>query len=151
VRTARVVLIGIGVVLVGTGVLALVRSMRIDQLLDLGVWLACAVLLHDGVFVPLTLTLSAFSERAGRPLPAAAVHLVRIGFVVGALLTLVVAPEIYAQVRGNSNPTILMADYGLRLVVMWGIILLVVAVGSALIVARTRRKSGAARSTPARG
>ncbi|KQV07653.1 hypothetical protein [Leifsonia sp. Root112D2] len=148
-KSARALLIAIGVVLAAVGVLAMVQSIRFEQLLDLAIWLACAVLLHDGVFVPLTLVFSGLSVRAGRALPAAALNLVQIGFVVGALLTLVVAPEIFAQARGNSNPTILMFDYGIRLVVMWAIIILVVAAGSILIVARTRRKSVPARSTPA--
>ncbi|MEO6504828.1 MAG: hypothetical protein ABIW36_14000 [Terrimesophilobacter sp.] len=150
-RFARALLIVTGVVIAAVGLLALLQSMRFEQLLNLAIWLASGVLLHDGVFVPLTVALSGLSVRAGRSLPASALHLVQIGFVAGALLSLVVAPEIYAQERGNSNPTILMFDYGIRLAMMWGIIAIVVAAGSTLIVARTRRKSAAVRSTPGPG
>lgn len=150
-KLARGLLITFGVIIAGVGVLSLVQSMRFDQLLAVTIWLACATLLHDVVFVPLTLALSWLSVRAGRALPAAALQLIQIGFVVGALLSLVVAPELYAQARGNSNPTILIFDYGIRLGIMWGLIVVVVAVGSTLIVVRTRRNNGAARSTPVQG
>jgi hypothetical protein len=119
---------------VAFGAVALVQALSFGQLVGLAVWLGGAVVLHDGVLVPLMILLSRLLTRMGRALPAGALLLIEGGFVVGSLLTLVVAPELYAQSLGPRNPTILDGDYSARLLGVWAAIAVVVAGGVAMLI-----------------
>ena len=63
----------------------------------------------------------------------------QIGFVTGAVLSLYVLPEVWAQGRDPINPTILVGDYATRLLVVWAVIALVVLVTWRVAVRRDRR------------
>ncbi|WP_136611444.1 hypothetical protein [Sinomonas albida] len=49
----RTTIVAAGTVLIGVGAVLLATMLTVPQLVGLGVWLACAVVLHDGVWVPL--------------------------------------------------------------------------------------------------
>lgn len=51
-RATRIVLAGVGVAALVWGGWLLVSTQRIDQLLNVALWLAAAVILHDFVVVP---------------------------------------------------------------------------------------------------
>lgn len=51
-RTARIVLAALGAAGMLWGGWLLVTTQRLDQLLNLAIWLAAAVILHDFVLVP---------------------------------------------------------------------------------------------------
>lgn len=51
-RAARIVLASVGVAVLVWGGWLLVSTQRLDQLLNVAVWLAAAVILHDFVLVP---------------------------------------------------------------------------------------------------
>lgn len=51
-RATRIVLATVGVAAFGWGGWLLVSTQRIDQLLNVALWLAAAVILHDFVLVP---------------------------------------------------------------------------------------------------
>ena len=138
-RAARVSLVAAGLVVAGVGVALLVGTLRFDQLIGLAVWLVCAIVLHDGVLVPVTTVLGMALKRVGRPLPASAILLIEGGFAVGILVSLAVAPELYAQALGPRNATVLASDYGTRLIVVWAGIVIVVAAGVALLARRRHR------------
>jgi hypothetical protein len=130
----------IGSALTAVGAYFLLTTEPPAALLGLAVWLAAAVLLHDGVFAPAVHLVNRMLDRGSRGLPPHAVLSVRILFGVGAILTLVAAPELIAQARPHVNPTILVGDYAVRLAVVWGAILVATALVVTWSAVRTRRR-----------
>ena len=145
VGVARAVLGGIGVVVLLVGAWKVLHAVHPENYLWLALWLAAAVVLHDGVLDPLLVLLRAASHRGLRRLPDAAVSVVKAGFVLGGLLVLVVVPEIYAQHLGPLNPTILPGDYARRLVASLVVIAVFTTIAAVLVVLRAR-SGGAARA-----
>lgn len=152
-RAARITLVASGLAIAGVGVTVLIGTLRFEQLVGLAIWLACAVVLHDAVLVPVVTVLAAVLKRAGRALPRSAVLVVEGGFAVGMLISLAVGPEIYAKALGPRNPTVLPGDYAARLVAAWAVIVVVTSAVAALLTmimgARSRRTTGQRNSTHA--
>lgn len=138
-RAGRWVVGSAGASIAAFGVFTLLTTLRPDQLLGLALWLAAAIVAHDAILVPLTHMLSTGFDRTARRLSRQTKSVVRIGAVVGGVLSLAVLPEIYAKSLGPANPTILAADYALRLAIAWAIIAVLVVLVSAIMTARTRR------------
>lgn len=136
---ARGSLIAGGVALAGYGVALLVTTLDPVQLVSLGVWLVATLIVHDGVLAPAVNWLHVRWYRRSDTRPRAVGAAVHIGFVVGGVLTLFVAPEIWAQGRGNPNPTILIGDYALRLLLVWATIGAVVLIVSRIALRTSRR------------
>ncbi|MGV8882687.1 MAG: hypothetical protein ACOH19_11100 [Rhodoglobus sp.] len=138
-RAGRWALGAAGMAIAAFGVFTLMTTLRPDQLFGLAIWLAGAIVAHDAILVPLAHILSAGVDRTARRLSRQTRSIVRIGAVVGGVLSLAVLPEIYAKSLGPANPTILAADYALRLAIAWAIIAVLVVLVSAIMNARTRR------------
>jgi hypothetical protein len=139
VTIARVLLIAAGIGLGGYGAWLLATSLSPVQLVALAVWLAAVVVVHDAVLAPTVSTIRArWWGRADRR-PALVTATAQVGFVMGAVLSLFVLPEIWAQGRGSPNPTILVGDYAGRLAIVWAAIALVVLVTWRVAVRRARR------------
>ncbi|THG30172.1 hypothetical protein [Naasia lichenicola] len=136
---ARAVLIIGGILLMLVGAYQLVTTQRIDQLFGLALWMLGAIVLHDGILSPIVLFANVLLKRSGRRMPWSVLVVIQIAVVVGSVLTLIVVPEIAGQLRGPANPTILTGDYGLRLAVMWGVLLVIAAIISAVLVRRGKR------------
>jgi hypothetical protein len=152
-RAARITLGACGLVIVLIGVTLLIGTLRFEQLAGLGIWLACAIVLHDAVLVPAVTVLSALLKRAGRAFPRSAVLVIEGAFAVGMLISLAVGPEIYAKALGPRNSTVLPADYAARLIAVWVVIVVVAsAVATVLTLitaAGTRRTNDRQLSTHA--
>ncbi|WP_243064491.1 hypothetical protein [Humibacter sp. RRB41] len=146
-RAVRIVCAILGVALTATGLYFLLTTEPPAALLGLAVWLGAAVVLHDGVFAPAVYVANRILARGTARLPAAATTSVRILFGIGTMLTLVVAPELVAQSRPHSNPTILVGDYALRLGAVWGVIATAAVIVILWSARRTRRRSDRLRST----
>ena len=135
-RIARTVLGAAGAGLAGFGAWTLLTTVTPVHLVALAVWLAAVVVVHDGILVPVLSFVRARWDRGGH---ARSVTLVAwIGFMAGGTITLFVAPELWAQARRPANPTILVGDYGVRLLAVWIVIALVVLVTARI--ARRRRR-----------
>ena len=139
VRRARTVLAAAGIAVAVFGAGVLLRTVPWPQYLIVAIWLAGAIILHDGVLVPAVTLLRTGAHRAGGRLPSAAVGIVTSGFVVAGLLSVVVLPEIWAQHRGTGNPTVLPGNYPVRLLVAWGIVAAATLLGAAVLSARRFR------------
>ena len=152
---ARPILIGVGVLGLLLGAAVLVSKQSPVQIVGVGLWMLGAILLHDAVLSPFVLGVSVLVRRAGRrPATASASHsaqsrrtwrgvllIIQGGVIVGAILTLVVVPEIYAKTLGTANPTVLPSDYALRLSVMWVVIAGVTALASVVYAWRLAKNS----------
>ncbi|WP_194411034.1 hypothetical protein [Microbacterium cremeum] len=138
-RISRIVLVVVGAGLGGYGALLLVTTLSPASLLALAVWLLAVVVVHDGVIAPVESAMHARWWRGAERRPEVVTAVAQLGFVTGAVLSLYVLPEIWAQGRGSPNPTILVGDYATRLVVVWAVIALVVLVTWRVAVRRDRR------------
>jgi hypothetical protein len=138
-RLSRVVLVVVGVGLGGDGAVLLVTTLSPASLLALAVWLVAVVVAHDAVLAPVESAVHARWWRRADRRPLVVTVVAQAGFVTGAILSLYVLPEVWAQARGSRNPTILVGDYATRLVVVWAVIALVVLVTWRVAVRRDRR------------
>lgn len=137
-RFARLVLVVAGCASAAFGALAAVQSLAIEQLVWLVVWLGGCIVVHDAVLAPLLSVARRRLRRAGRAWPPGVTALVEAGFMLVGAIALFVAPELVAQGRRNPNPTILQADYGMRLLVTVALVTLVVLVAVRVLIRRAR-------------
>jgi hypothetical protein len=133
-RALRMLVGAMGVLLAAYGGWLLVS--RGHDLLDVGLWLAGGVVLHDAVVAGLTLAVGALAVRRA-PGPARAP--LAVGFVVLGSVTLVAVPVLGRFGARADNPTLLDRDYTAGWLVLAA--LTAVAVGVAVLV-RSRRRSG---------
>ena len=138
-KVARIVLVVVGVLVIAFGAYVMVTTVRPNRIWGLATWLLGAVILHDAILSPFVVAVGLLLRRTGRTLQVWALVVVQAVVVLGSVLALVVLPEIAAKAHGTKNDTVLPFDYGLRLLVVEGILaLLVVAV---LVVALRRRRT----------
>ena len=140
VRVARAVLLLVGVALIGLGGWVLTETVRPTEYGGLLVWLIGSVIVHDAVLAPVVAAVSLVVRRTGRRIRPAVLGIVQGAVVVGALLSVVVVPEILAKAEGTKNDTVLPFDYGLRLGLLWLVLALAAAAAVAVYLAATRRQ-----------
>ena len=107
---------------------------RGHDLLNLGLWLAAGVVLHDGV---LALVVLAVGTVAVRLLPGPAKAPAVVGFVVLGSVTLLAVPVLGRFGARSDNPTLLDRDYTVGWLVLAGLVL--VAIVAASLVGSKRR------------
>ena len=139
-RIARIVLVLAGVALTFGGGVLLLTTQRIDQLGGLALWLAGAIIVHDAILSPLVLAASLLARRAGVRVGWVPIAVLQVALVIGGVVSLFVVPEIVAQARRPSNPTILTQPYALHLAVFWAVLLVAAVAVAAGYVIRTRQK-----------
>lgn len=125
-RAARIVLVVLGVLVMAFGAYVLVTTVRPNRIWGLATWLLGAVVLHDAVLSPVVVGAGLLLRRTGRSVRAWVLVVVQAAVVLGSVLALVVLPEIAAKAHGQKNPTVLPFDYGMRLVIVEGTLLVVV-------------------------
>jgi len=138
-RSARGVLIVVGVLGLALGAYVLVDTVAVRRLPGVALWIGAAIVLHDAVLSPLVFGLGVLTRRAGHRLAGSIIVTAQAAIVLGSLMTLIVLPAIVAQDLGPKNPSILPLDYALNLALFW----LALAVASVLVslwfYLRTRR------------
>ena len=125
-RAARIVLVVLGVLVMAFGAYVLVTTVRPNRIWGLATWLLGAVVLHDAVLSPVVVGAGLLLRRTGRSIRAWVLVVVQTAVVLGSVLALVVLPEIAAKAHGQKNPTVLPFDYGMRLAIVEGALLVVV-------------------------
>ncbi|MCB5281647.1 MULTISPECIES: hypothetical protein [Micrococcaceae] len=138
----RIVLGTAGVAVIGYGLLGLPTQLGPAQLLGLLLWLAVAVLLHDGVIVPLATLAGAGLTRMGSRLRPASTAIIRGALLTGAVVTLIAGVLLKAQSVAR-NTSALEADYAANLLWFWATLAVVAA---ALVYVLERVGSGAGES-----
>lgn len=140
-------------VLIGTGVLGLVWSAYVLTqtvaplgALNVAIWLAAAIVLHDGILSPLAFGANFLLRLVGRRIPAAVLAVVQVAVVVGVVLTLMVLPEIKAKALGPRNPSVVPLDYTLNLAVMWVGLAVLAGIASVLVLRVLDRRAPAHRA-----
>ncbi|WP_378146251.1 hypothetical protein ACFJGV_01390 [Cnuibacter sp. UC19_7] len=133
----RRILIAVGAAAIALGAVVLASDQTVPQIVGVGAWLIAAIVIHDGVLAPVAFGVDVVLRRTGRRIRPVYLVVAQVAVVVGAVLTLVVAPEIRATTIGNPNPTVVPFDYGVRLAWMWAalavltaLVCLAIALGS---------------------
>ena len=138
-RKYRIALGVAGGLLLTFGVFRLVTELDAGDLFVLGVWLAAAVALHDGLIAPITVgtgvALTCVPPRARRYLQGA--------LLVGALITVIAIPLIGRQGTQPESKAILLRDYAANLALLLGMTAAVALVLYALRVLREHRPADA--------
>lgn len=116
------------------GVFRLVTEVPLSALAVLALWLAGAILIHDGILSPAVLAVGL----ALRRVPARARRYLQAGLIVGGLITVVAIPLIYRRGSQPAAKTILDQNYGGNLTLLLGIIAALTLLGYAVRVARDR-------------
>lgn len=130
----RLLLGALGLAAMGVGLSVLLTDPFIHQPLYVLEWLAGAVVLHDGVLVPVVLGLGALL----RPRGAA-----RAGLLAGACVTAVALPVLFAP--RTANPTVLPLDYPRDVLIVLAAIATLTALASGWTALRSRHRRRAAR------
>lgn len=128
--TVKVLRIGLcvsGASIIGYGLIGLPTQLGPSQLLGLMTWLAVAVLLHDGVIVPLSTLAGAGLTRLGFGLRPVSAAVLRGSLMAGAVVTLITGILLKAQSVAR-NTSVLEADYAGHLLWFWIILALAAAV-----------------------
>ncbi|MGV9823636.1 hypothetical protein [Nocardia xishanensis] len=131
--------------------LTLLLDLGPTDLLSVTLWFGGGILLHDGVFAPLS---AAAGLTARRVLPGAQWGLVACGAVCTVALVLIAAPVLGREDAAADNPTVLDRNYPLGLAIgitlIWTLVTAAWAAGRIFGARRPRRQSEdtATRSTP---
>ncbi len=118
IATVQAMLGLLGTGFIGYGLLGLPTQLGPAELVGLLTWMACAVLLHDGVLVPLA-SLAGFAlHRLTFGLASASAAVLRGALMTGALVSALVATMLKAQSVAR-NTSVLEADYAGNLAWFW--------------------------------
>ena len=146
----RAMLIGLGILLVMVGGLVLVNDISPRQYPAIIAWLVMALLVHDLLIAGLVFAVAFAGRRvAGAGIPAAPIVIVQCALAVGAIVALIVVPEIVKDAAGTANPSILPLNYAANLAIFL-VALTVVTVAAVVLHGRLdrRRREGRVSGTP---
>ncbi|MBT2538473.1 hypothetical protein [Arthrobacter sp. ISL-69] len=143
VMAARVALGLTGAGLACFGLLGLPTQLGPAQLVGLLTWMAMAVLVHDGLIVPVSTAAGAGLRRLGSGLRPASMAVLRSALMIGVVVTLVAGTLLKAQSVARST-TVLEASYATNLAWFWAVL---AAVAGATIVALERKAPRRAHGT----
>ena len=138
VKAARGALGVIGAAMLAYGLLGLPTQLGPAQLIGLLTWMAVAILIHDGVIVPLSTLAGAGLTRAGAKLQVPSAAVLRGALLMGAVVTLVAGILLKAQSVAQSA-TVLEAGYAANLAGFWVVLALASAATIVVLERRARR------------
>lgn len=115
----RIAIGTVGVLLGLFGVFRLLTQVAVSDLIVLFVWLAAAVILHDGVIAPITAAVGWVLERA---VPPRARRALAYGLTAAVGVTVIALPEIHR--RGSQAPSkaLLQQNYTGNLAIALGVV-----------------------------
>jgi hypothetical protein len=143
--TARIVLGLAGAGLIGYGLLGLPTQLGPAQLVGLLTWMALAVLLHDGVIVPLSTLAGAGLTRTGSRLRPVSAAVLRAALMTGAVVSLIAGILLMAQSEAR-NISALEGDYAGNLLRFWAVLLTAAAAAIYAVERAGRARSGTGES-----
>lgn len=144
-QVMRGVLIGVGVLGLAWAAYVLTRSVSPVGVVYVAIWLAAAIVLHDGILSPLAFGANLLLRLVGRRVPGAVLAVVQIAVVIGVVMTLIVLPEIKAKALGPRNPSVVPFDYTANLAIMWVVLAVLAGIVSVIVLRVLRRRTPAHR------
>lgn len=128
IRRWQIGLLALGVALLVLGGIVLLDQVSPRRYVGILSWFAGAIIVHDLIIAPIVFGVGVLMRRAGRRIPVAVLAIVQGAIVVGAIMALIVFPEIYKNSIETNNPTVLPLDYGTNLAVFYAVLLVLTAV-----------------------
>ena len=129
IRRWRIALVVLGLALILLGAAVLLADVAPSNYTGILVWLIGAIIIHDGIIAPATFGVNVLMRRAGKKIPLAVLMFIQGAIVVGAIMALIVFPEIIKKSIGTANPTMLPLDYATNLAVFY-LVLIVATAGA---------------------
>jgi hypothetical protein len=139
-RIWRIALVVVGIALLVLGGLVLLEDVAPKRYGGILLWFAGAIVIHDGIIAGIVIAVNLTLRKAGRRVPLGVLAIVQSAIVVGAIVSLIVFPQIVKQGIGTLNPTILPLDYAANLVLFYGVLVAVTAVAIAVYLRVTARR-----------
>jgi hypothetical protein len=144
IRRWQIGLIVLGLAILVVGGITLLNDVNPKRYLGIAAWFLGALVIHDGIISFVVFGANIVMRKTGGRLriPLPAILIVQGALVVAAIMTLIVVPAALKKSIGTANPTLLPLDYGLHLVVFYGVLAVVTAlalVAYALLRRRSRR------------
>lgn len=139
----RIVMIAAGLLLAGLGVFRLLTVVEWPTLLQIGIWLVAAIILHDMIVAPSTIGVGWVLRRF---VPVRARRYLQAGLIISGLVTVIALPMIYLRGSQPAVKALLLRDYGANLALIIGVIAVIMVL---LYVRRVRLERRAATLPPA--
>ena len=145
VRRWQIGLIVLGLALFVVGGITLLNDVNPKRYLGIAIWFAGALVIHDGIISFVVFGANIVMRKTGGRLrvPLPAILIVQGALVLAAIMTLIVVPAALKKSIGTANPTLLPLDYGLHLLVFYGVLAVVTAAALAGYALLRRRRSRA--------
>jgi hypothetical protein len=142
----RLVLVVAGIGLLGFGGIVFLLDVNPSNYPGLAVWLAGAIVLHDGVAALAVFGATVLVRRA-HGIPFVVRAIVQGAAVVALVVTVLVLPEFLAIAMGPANPSVLPLDYAGNLLLFHAGLVAVTAVAVVIALALRRRTARTAART----
>ena len=143
IRRWQIGLIVLGLALLVVGGITLLNDVNPKRYIGIVIWFAGALVIHDGIIAFVVFGTNIVTRKtAGRlrvPLPA--ILIVQGALVIAGIMTLIVVPAALKKSIGTANPTLLPLDYGLHLLVFYGVLAVVTAVALGVYALVRRRQA----------
>lgn len=144
----QVGLVALGLLLLVVGLLVLLDEVAPEKYLGILTWFIAAIIIHDAVISILTFAVAFGLRKFGQRIPFGVLAIVQAAIVVGAVMALIVFPEIYKKSLRAPNITVLTLDYGTNLVFFYaGLIVLTATVIAVYLRMLSRRPLADATAT----
>ena len=145
VRRWQIGLIVLGLAFFVVGGITLLNDVNPKRYLGIAIWFAGALVIHDGIISFVVFGANIVMRKTGGRLrvPLPAILIVQGALVLAAIMTLIVVPAALKKSIGTANPTLLPLDYGLHLLVFYGVLAVVTAAALAGYALLRRRRSRA--------
>jgi MFS family permease len=141
----RILLIGFGILVMAFGGLQLVWNVPTSEYVNLAVWLAAGVVLHDMLLAGLV---AACGWLMAKVLPKRYRSYAQAGIIVAGIVAIMSIPVVVGAGRKPDNPSLLPLDYSRNLVIVVAVIALVTIL-LAILSRRPEKSAGEGKETPA--
>ncbi|HEY5822200.1 MAG TPA: hypothetical protein VIT20_09505 [Propionibacteriaceae bacterium] len=118
------------------GVFRLLTEIPFSSLVLVAIWLAAAIVIHDGLLSPAVVGLGWFLTRV---VPPRARRYLQAALIMGGIVTVIAVPMIYLRGSQPAVKALLLQNYGANLALILGLIAVGTLVAYAIKVARDRR------------
>jgi len=129
VRRWQIGLVVLGLALLVVGGITLLNDVNPKRYIGIATWFLGALIVHDGIISFVVFGANIVMRKTGGRLriPLPAILIVQGALVIAAIMTLIVVPAALKKSIGTANPTLLPLDYGLHLLVFYGVLAVVTA------------------------
>jgi hypothetical protein len=127
VKKWQIGLIVFGIALLGVGGYVLLDEVNPKRYIGILTWFLGALIIHDGIFAPIIFGISVILRKISGRVPFVIIAIIEGALAIGAIITLIVVPEILKKWIGTLSSSILPQNYALHLVVFYVVLAVLTA------------------------